>query len=55
MVLLETGAKSQNDNFLIWPKDLNMISINILELFLGVVYVLFPDPWLNRRYMKKRL
>ena len=52
---LKLVAKSQNDNFSIWPDDLDMILKDIPNRSLQGVYVLFPDPWHKRRYMKKRL
>lgn len=52
---LKLVAKSQNDNFLIWPNDLDMILKDIPNRSLEGIYVLFPDPWHKRRYMKKRL
>ena len=52
---LKLVAKSQNDNFLIWPNDVDMILKDIPNRSLEGVYVLFPDPWHKRRYMKKRL
>lgn len=52
---LKLVAKSQNDNFLIWPDDLDIILKDIPNCSLQGVYVLFPDPWHKRRYMKKRL
>ena len=52
---LKLVTKSQNDNFLIWPDDLDMILKDVPNRSLEGVYVLFPDPWHKRRYMKKRL
>ena len=52
---LKLVTKSQNDNFLIWPDDLDMILKDIPNHSLEGVYILFPDPWHKRRYMKKRL
>lgn len=52
---LKLVTKSQNDNFLIWPDDLDMILKDIPNCSLEGTYVLFPDPWHKRRYMKKRL
>ena len=48
---LKLVAKSQNDNFLIWPNDLDMILKDIPNRSLEGIYVLFPDPWHKRRYM----
>jgi len=52
---LKLVTKSQNDNFLIWPDDLDMILKDVPNRSLEGAYVLFPDPWHKRRYMKKRL
>lgn len=52
---LKLVTKSQNDNFLIWPDDLDMILKDVPNRSLEGTYVLFPDPWHKRRYMKKRL
>jgi release factor glutamine methyltransferase len=46
---------SANGNFLIWPDDVDLILAQIPSSSLDGIYVLFPDPWHKRRYLKKRL
>jgi release factor glutamine methyltransferase len=43
------------ENFLIWPDDVDLIIAQIPSSSLDGIYVLFPDPWHKRRYLKKRL
>ncbi len=43
------------ENFLIWPDDVDLILAQIPPASLDGIYVLFPDPWHKRRYLKKRL
>ncbi len=43
------------DNFLLWPNDLDMILKDLPDHSLDGIYILFPDPWHKRRYLKKRL
>lgn len=42
-------------NALIWPDDVDLILAQIPSASLDGIYVLFPDPWHKRRYLKKRL
>ncbi len=42
-------------NFIIWPDDLDLLIQKIPDNSLDGIYVLFPDPWHKRRYLKKRL
>jgi release factor glutamine methyltransferase len=53
-VLKQTGEQNIN-NFLIWPEDIDLILANLPAESLDGIYILFPDPWHKRRYMKKRL
>ncbi len=46
---------SANENFLIWPDDIDLILAQIPPSSLDGIYILFPDPWHKRRYLKKRL
>jgi len=43
------------DNFLLWPNDLDMMLTDMPDNSLDGIYVLFPDPWHKRKYLKKRL
>lgn len=43
------------DNFLLWPNDLDRMLADMPENSLDGIYVLFPDPWHKRKYLKKRL
>ena len=43
------------DNFMIWPNDLDLILDQLPHNSLDGIYILFPDPWHKRRYLKKRL
>jgi len=47
--------KTDAANFMIWPDDLDEILEQIPAGKLDGIYVLFPDPWHKRRYLKKRL
>lgn len=53
--LLKLAGKEDCNNFLIWPNDLDMILNDIPDKCLDGIYILFPDPWHKRRYLKKRL
>lgn len=50
-----SGQPSKQPNLLIWPNDLDMILNEMPEQCLDGIYILFPDPWHKRRYLKKRL
>jgi len=52
---LKLAAQKDNNNFFIWPNDLDMILQDIPDRSLDGIYILFPDPWHKRRYLKKRL
>lgn len=43
------------NNYLLWPDDLDEMLEKMPDKSLDGVYVLFPDPWHKRRYLKKRL
>ena len=43
------------ENYLIWPDDIDLMIDYLPPKSLDGVYILFPDPWHKRRYMKKRL
>jgi release factor glutamine methyltransferase len=42
-------------NYLIWANDVDALLTEIPAHFLDGIYILFPDPWPKRRYIKKRL
>jgi release factor glutamine methyltransferase len=42
-------------NCLIWPDDVDLLTSQIPAKSLNGIYILFPDPWPKRRYLKKRL
>lgn len=44
-----------NSNYMLWPDDLDLILTNMPDQSLDGIYILFPDPWHKRRYLKKRL
>ncbi len=44
-----------SNNLLIWPDDVDLILVQIPSASLDGIYILFPDPWHKRRYLKKRL
>ena len=52
---LKLVMKGNNNNFLLWPNDLDMMLSDMPDNSLDGIYVLFPDPWHKRRYLKKRL
>lgn len=43
------------DNCLIWADDFDLISKKLPVNLLDGIYILFPDPWHKKRYMKKRI
>ena len=45
----------ENTNYLIWPDDVDLLIEQIPPQSLDGIYILFPDPWHKRRYLKKRL
>ncbi|MDA9163680.1 hypothetical protein N9N97_02230 [Rickettsiaceae bacterium] len=47
--------KIEATNFMIWPDDLDEILEKIPAGTIDGIYVLFPDPWHKKRYLKKRL
>jgi len=53
--LLQKAKEQGSSNFLIWPDDLDMMLNSVPDHSLDGIYVLFPDPWHKRRYLKKRL
>lgn len=53
--VLKLAREKNLDNFLIWPGDVDLILSSLKPGSLDGVYILFPDPWHKRRYMKKRL
>ncbi len=42
-------------NFLLWSDDIDLILANLPDNLLQGIYILFPDPWLKRRQLKKRI
>ena len=44
-----------NGNYMLWPDDLDSMLEQMPDESLDGIYVLFPDPWHKRRYLKKRL
>lgn len=52
---LKQAKEQALDNFLIWPGDIDLIIASLPQNSLVGIYILFPDPWHKRRYMKKRL
>jgi release factor glutamine methyltransferase len=52
---LKLAGEQNINNFLIWPGDIDLILANLPGASLDGIYILFPDPWHKRRYMKKRL
>ena len=45
----------RDKSVLIWPDDIDLIIPQIPSASLDGIYILFPDPWHKRRYLKKRL
>ncbi len=45
----------EGSNYLLWPDDLDAMLEQMPNSSLDGIYVLFPDPWHKRRYLKKRL
>ncbi len=43
------------DNYMLWPDDLDAMLEQMPDKSLDGIYVLFPDPWHKRKYLKKRL
>jgi release factor glutamine methyltransferase len=43
------------DNYMLWPDDLDEMLEQMPNNSLDGIYVLFPDPWHKRKYLKKRL
>lgn len=52
---LKKLAAQQLDNYLLWADDLDLMLTNIKPNSLDGIYLLFPDPWPKKRYLKKRL
>lgn len=52
---LHLATNENLNNFLIWPDDLDLILPRIPDKSLDGIYILFPDPWHKRKYLKKRL
>jgi release factor glutamine methyltransferase len=52
---LKLITQENHNNFLIWPNDLDMMVQDIPDNSLDGIYILFPDPWHKRKYLKKRL
>lgn len=52
---LKLITATNNTNFLIWPNDLDMMLGDMPSHSLDGIYILFPDPWHKRKYLKKRL
>lgn len=44
-----------NRNYMLWPDDLDSMLEQMPDKSLDGIYILFPDPWHKRRYLKKRL
>lgn len=44
-----------NGNYMLWPDDLDSMLEQMPDESLDGIYILFPDPWHKRRYLKKRL
>ena len=53
--ILKQLKNTGHSNFMIWPDDLDLILENLPKKSLDGIYVLFPDPWHKRKYLKKRL
>ena len=47
--------KIEATNFMIWADDLDEILEKMPVDVLDGIYILFPDPWHKKRYLKKRL
>lgn len=45
----------EGNNYLLWPDDLDAMLEKMPNNSLDGIYVLFPDPWHKRKYLKKRL
>ncbi len=52
---LKESEKQDINNFLLWPDDIDLILAALPPDSLNGIYILFPDPWHKRRYMKKRI
>lgn len=53
--VLKKASSAELSNYLLWADDVDMLFANIPNHSLDGVYILFPDPWHKRRYLKKRL
>lgn len=53
--VLKQVQSSKHSNYLIWPDDVDLLMDQIPAESLNGIYILFPDPWHKRRYLKKRL
>ncbi|PCJ29044.1 MAG: tRNA (guanosine(46)-N7)-methyltransferase TrmB [Rickettsiales bacterium] len=40
---------------MLWPDDIDLVLEDMPEASIDGIYVLFPDPWHKRRYLKKRM
>ncbi len=47
--------QEQVDNAILWPDDIDEILQLIPDNSLNGIYVLFPDPWHKKKYLKKRI
>ena len=52
---LKTMQHYDNQNYMVWPDDVDLILNDIPSNSLNGVYILFPDPWHKRKYLPKRL
>jgi release factor glutamine methyltransferase len=52
---LKQAKNLEINNFRIWADDLDLILEKIPANSLDGIYILFPDPWHKRRYLKKRI
>ena len=44
-----------NQNYMLWPDDIDLILNEMSPNSLNGVYILFPDPWHKRKYLPRRL
>ncbi len=52
---LKVMSDFDNQNFMLWPDDVDLILDNMPSNSLNGIYILFPDPWHKRKYLPRRL
>ncbi|GAB4169482.1 MAG: hypothetical protein Tsb006_7520 [Rickettsiaceae bacterium] len=53
--VLKQLQNSKDCHFMLWPDDIDLVLTKMPPSSLDGIYILFPDPWHKRKYLKKRL